>query len=92
MNWYNPDLLPQDADPEGSIRYENVTIIHEMIECHYAFTQFYDELQNANRLIIEEHNPEFNGYLVHEFTGTVLREANGDYSWWRNIKQKEIKV
>ena len=59
---------------------------------NFAFTQFYDEIQNANRLIIEEHSPEYNGYMAHEFTGTVLKEANGDYSWWRNLKQGEIKV
>ena len=92
MNWYNQDLLPKDFDPEGSTRYENVTIIHEMIECHFASVKFHDDLQNANCFIIEDYCPDYNGYLVHEFTGTVLKEANGDYSWWRNLKQGEIKV
>ena len=92
MTWCNPDLLTQRSDPQGSIRYENVTIIHEMIECQFEYAKFYDNIRNANLFIIEEYSPEFEGYLVHEFTGTVLREANGEFSWWRNLKQGEIKV
>lgn len=92
MAMCNPDLLGQDKDPEGSIRHDKVTIIHEMIECPFASVLFYDDLQNANLFIIEDCCPEYDGYLVHAFTGTVLKEANGDYSWWKNLKQGEIKV
>ena len=30
---FHPDLLPNTADPEGSVRYGNVNICHEKIEC-----------------------------------------------------------
>ena len=88
MTTFNPDLLPANADPEGSTRYENVDIYHEQIECRRERTEFYDDIANANRFIIADYSPQYNGYECRYFKGTVLKETNG-YSWWKNIYQGE---
>ena len=81
---FHPALLPESADPQDSERFENVTIYHEYIECHHEETNYYDDIENNNRFIIEEHSPDYIGYECHVFEGTVLKEHNG-YSWWHNI-------
>ena len=88
----HPDLLPESADPQGSERFENVTICHELIECHHKEINFYDDIEKNKCFIIEDKSPEYNGYVCHMFKGTVIKESNGDYSWWKNIKQGEIKI
>lgn len=84
MMCFHPDLLPKSADPQGSERFENVTIYHEQIECRHTETIFYDDIEKNNRFIIEDYSPEYTGYEVHMFKGTVLKEHN-EYSWWHNI-------
>ena len=81
---FHPDILPESSDPEGSERFENVTIYHEQIECHHEMTTFYNDIENNNRFIIESYSPEYSGYQCHMFKGTVLKERDG-YSWWHNI-------
>ena len=86
---FHPDLLPKSADPEGSERFENVTIYHEQIECHHTETIFYDDIEKNNRFIIEDLSPDYKGYEVHIFKGTVLKgtvlKEHNEYSWWHNI-------
>lgn len=86
MTAFHPDILPPTADPEGSERFD-CTIIHEQIHGG-SKTTFYDDIQNG-RFIIEDYQPEYEGYEVHVFEGVVLREGNGRYSWWKKIKQGE---
>ena len=85
MTAFNPNLLSENADPEGSTRYENVNIINERIECHREHTEFYDGISSANRLVIADYSPCYDGFESRCFKGTVLREADGTYSWWKNL-------
>lgn len=82
MTAFNPNLLPDTADPEGSVRFENVNILHFIIPCHEedVLYQWYE-----NMLVICDCSPEHNNQTVDYFKGTVLAEADGQYSWWRNI-------
>ena len=86
---YHPSLLPKTADPEGSIRYTDVNIYHEQIECKHDEVHWFDDIKNNNVFIIQDQSPEYKGYEVHMFKGTVLKEKNGQYSWWRNIIKEE---
>ena len=85
MITYHPSILPSSADPEDSERFENVDIILEEINEAFENVTFYDDIEKNNRFIIEQHSPTFKEYQVRMFKGTVLKEKNGDYSWWRNI-------
>ena len=85
--WLHPDLLPETADPQGSVRYENVNIVRLLIPCKEegTLTQFY---KDDNYFVVYDCSPEY-GNTSHEcFTGTVIEEANGTHSWWRSINQK----
>ena len=84
---FNPDLLPESADPEISTRYGNVKIIHEQIKSDDASVTFYNNISKDYTFIIEDKSPEYSDYICHYFKGTVIKESNGTYSWWRNIKQ-----
>lgn len=88
----NPSLLPESADPRGSTRYKNVAICHEMIECKLNDTTFYNDIEDNNTFIIEDKSPEYEGYTCHIFEGTVIKEANGTYGWWRDVEQGDIKI
>ena len=81
MITYHPDILPATADPQGSARFD-CTIIHEQIHGESRVT-YYEDFQNG-RFIIEDCQPEYDGYEAHVFAGVVLREPDG-YSWWRKI-------
>ena len=85
MIFYQPSILPETFDPEGSIRYENVNITLEEIPEAFEETKFYDDIENKNRFIIEQHSPSFREYQARMFKGTVLHEQNDNYSWWRNV-------
>lgn len=84
---FHPNLLPPTADPQDSIRYDNVTLCHEMIECKFDTVTFYNDIDKTNMFFIEDKSPRYNGYTCHKFQGTVIKEPNGTYNWWRNIKQ-----
>lgn len=88
MTMFNPDLLPEAADPEGSVRYGNVSIFHEKIECKHDTTTFYDDIAKTNTFIIEDKSPQYKGYECSIFKGTVIKEANGSYHWWKSIDQR----
>lgn len=85
MITYSPALLSTTADPEGSVRYENIQIIHEQIPSNINQTSFYNVITEHNAFIVEELGTEFLQYQAHIFKGTVLQEQSGEYSWWRNI-------
>ena len=84
---FNPNLLPESADPEGSIRYKNVDIVHVQITNDYEEVTFFDMIEVANRFEICDKSPHYDGYECHVFKGDVLKEKNGGYSWWKSIKK-----
>lgn len=84
---YNPDLLPESADPQQSIRYCNVSIIHIEIKCRHEEVKFHDWISANNTFVIEDCSPEYTGYEYKVFKGVVVREADGTYNWWKSIKQ-----
>lgn len=81
----HPDLLPDTADPKGSTRYCNVTIIHNKIESNICSTSFDNHITDNYSFIVNDKSPEYKGYECNVFKGTVLKEADGTYSWWRSI-------
>lgn len=88
---YNPDLLPETADPQGSVRYSDVNIIHEKIECRHEETTFYDDIADNNMFLIEDKSPKYEGYESHMFKGVVVKEENGSYNWWKAIDQRGVE-
>ncbi len=80
-----PYEIPESADPIGSTRY-NCTIMHEKIFSLNQQTFFYDDIEDRGVFIVEEHSPEYRGYEVATFEGTVLKEKNNEYSWWKRSK------
>lgn len=83
---YHPDLLPETADPIGSTRYGNVRIVLEQIENNKYETTYYNSIAENNTFIIEDKSPEYKGYECRFFKGTIVKEADGSYSWWKSIK------
>lgn len=83
--FYNPYEMQESADPIGSTRY-NCTIMHEKISSLNQQTFFYDDIEDSGVFIVEEHSPEYRGYEVVIFEGTVLKEKNNEYSWWKRGK------
>ena len=86
MNWLHPDLLPDTADPAGSIRHENMSITYTKLPCRQE-GRLYQLYENA--FVIYDCSPEYDVMSFERYKGTVLEEANGSYSWWRSIKQGE---
>jgi len=88
MTMFNPDLLPETADPEGSVRYEDVNILLLIIPCRETgvLCQWH---KDNNMFIIYDCSPEYVSQAVDAFKGTLLVEANGSYSWWRSIIQED---
>ena len=85
---FHLDLLPATADSEGSVRYSNVNICHEKLECKHEDTTFYDDIAKTNTFIIDDRSPQYKGYECCMFKGVVIKEANGSYCWWKSIDQK----
>lgn len=79
---FHPSILPETADPEGSIRY-NCIICHEKMFSLNSQTFFYNAIKDKGLFIVEEHNPEYKKYETSFFKGVVLKGANGEYSWWK---------
>lgn len=86
--WLHPDLLPETADPQGSVRYENINIVRLLIPCKEegVITQFY---KNDNYFVVYDCSPKYSNQAVESFTGTVIEEANGTHSWWQSIVQED---
>lgn len=82
------DLLPITADPEGSVRYSNVNICHEKLECKHEDATFYDDIAKTNTFIIDDRSSQYKGYECCMFKGVVIKEANGSYCWWKSIDQR----
>ena len=85
MTMFDLNLLLETTIPEGSVRYENVDICHERIECHFEHIEFYNDIENANCFIIADYSPQHKGYECSIFKGTVIKETNGSYYWWKSI-------
>lgn len=58
MMMFHPDLLSKNSDPEGSVRYSNVNICHEKIECKHEDTTFSDDIAKTNTFIIDDRSPK----------------------------------
>lgn len=84
----HPDLLPESADTKGSVRYGNVNICHEKIECEHEDVTFHDDIAKTNTFIVEDKSPQYRGYECCIFKGVVVKETNGSYHWWESIDQK----
>lgn len=89
---HHPDLLPETIDPEGSTRYSNVKIYHEQIQCKYNKVHWFDSIEQNNTFIIQDQSPDYEGYKVDVFKGTVLKEKDGQYSWWRSLIADNIPL
>ena len=87
MMLFNPNLLNEKADPEESTRFENVVIQLTQIHGDFEHTEFFDMIETQNHFTIADYSPKFNNTESKVFMGTVLKESNNTYSWWRNIKQ-----
>lgn len=84
--WLHPDLLPETADPVGSVRHSNVNIFRVLVPCREEGRLY--QWAQEDTFIIYDCSPEY-GNTSHEcFRGTVLEEANGSYSWWQSIDQR----
>lgn len=81
---FHPDLLPETADPVGSVRHKGATIARVEIMCKEAgvIKQY---CEATNTLIIWCMSPTYTENDVKFLKGTVLEEANGTYSWWEDI-------
>lgn len=84
---FNPDFLPESADPQLSTRFENVVIQHTQIYDDFEHTEFFDMIEMQNYFIVADYSPRFQSSETKVFKGTVLKESNGTYSWFKNIKQ-----
>lgn len=82
---FHPSILPESADPIGSTRYE-CYIMHTRTQSEMDSVKCYDDIAEHELFLVDEYSPEFKDeYAVDIFLGTVLKESNGIYSWWRNI-------
>ena len=88
MTVFHLDLLPETADPEGSVRYEGVNILLLIIPCRETgvLCQWY---KDDNTFIIYDCSPEYGNQAVDSFKGALLVGADGSYSWWRSIIQED---
>ena len=77
--------LPESADPEGSKRFNDVTITLEQIECKHEEVVFHDHICESNTFIIEDRSPRYHGVKCSIFKGVVVKEADGEYGWWGSI-------
>lgn len=83
--WLHPDLLPETADPVGSVRHSGVNIVRVLVPCHEE-GRLYQWVEDT--FIIYDCSPEYGNQAIESFTGTVIEEANGTHSWWRSIDQR----
>ena len=85
---FHPDLLSKNADPEGSVRYGNVNICHEKIECKHEDTTFYDDIAKTNTFIIDDRSPQYKGYECSIFKEKYhLTDYQLCYIIWKNRKK-----
>lgn len=85
VKMFHPDLLPETADPEGSTRYGNVTIIHNKIESNVYETSYYNRIAENYSFVIDDKSPDYEGFECNVSKGVVIKEADGTYSWWKSI-------
>ena len=84
---FNPNLLPESADPIGSVRYKCL-IIKLIGRGHYSLN-FEDYLEEANTLVVKYLSPNNPIFRVEIFDGIALKERNNRYSYWKDIRGGE---
>lgn len=83
----HPDLQPRSADPEGSIRY-HCKIMHLMHKSDTYNLLFVNLINKHNLFIVDEYSPDFKN-VGRVFTGKVLDEGNGSFSWWEDYSDEQ---
>jgi len=86
-NMFHPDLLPESSDPEGSKRYE-ATIFVNYFPAEKEGVKHIDLIATNKLFIVQAYGPNFKKITSSVFDGVVLKEKNGNYSWWRHLKAK----
>ncbi len=84
----HPDLIGEDGDPEGSTRYY-VSILHMRISSDVEKVTYYDFIKTNSMFIIEEYT-NCAATQIEAFDGVVIKDKDGDYSWFRRIKQENV--
>ena len=84
--WLHPDLLPESADPIGSVRHNDMNITYIRVPCRQE-GRLHQLCESV--FVIYDCSPKYGNMTFECYKGTVLEEANGSYSWWRSIKQGE---
>ena len=84
----HPDLIGENGDPEGSTRYY-VTILHIYFPSDTEKVT-YSDLININSMFIIKEYTNCAAPHMEVFDGVVIKDKNGDYSWFRRIKQENV--
>lgn len=84
----NPDLLPESADPAGSIRYY-VTIMERSIPWYEDSVTFVNLIRTNSLFVVDKLDSHCNAPKTEVFDGVVLKEKNGKYSWWHRLQQEK---
>lgn len=87
-NLFHPDLLPANADPQGSVRYENVDILHITMPCKHIKT-ISGFTPDKDMFVVCDYTPDCTIWNHRFFKGTIIVEADGSYSWWRSLIDAE---
>lgn len=80
----NPDLLPESADPVGSTRYY-VTIMERSIPWYEDSVTFVNLIYTNSLFVVDKLDSHCSVPKTETFDGVVLKEKNGQYSWWRRL-------
>ena len=83
MMMFNPNLLPEQADPWGSTRH-NCTIIKISARGDYSLN-FEDKIDSENTFIVKYLNKNNPILRIDIFDGVVLKEKNNRFSYWKKI-------
>lgn len=85
---YNPDLLPESADPAGSTRYY-VTIMERSIPWYEDSVTFVNLICTNSLFVVDKLDSHCSVPKTEIFDGVVLKEKNGKYSWWRRLNPEK---
>ena len=84
----HPDLLPESSDPEGSTRYY-VTIMERSIPWYEDSVTFINLICTNSLFVVDKLDSHCSASKTEIFDGVVLKEKNGEYSWWRRLKPEK---
>lgn len=77
---FNPNLLPESGDPEGSNRY-SCTVVK--ISARGDYNLEYEDYIDTNNTLVVKYLSRTNPILrIDVFDAFVLRERNNNYSYW----------